>query len=87
MNEQLMTLVRFVNDEPHRFMEIEYTTTVEGQGQWEISICLGEQYTCRQPRLVGRTRWLEVHADSYQKALEQAIARVGTVRQLRKATV
>jgi hypothetical protein len=90
MNEQLLELVRFCNADQVRFMEIGYMPDYAESGpslggHWEVSICLGEHHTCARPRVVGVTRWLEVKAPSYQMALQRAVDRLSSVRELKRA--
>jgi hypothetical protein len=82
----LAELVRVVHeDQPTRFMQIEFTPgTDTWPDKWEVSICLGELYTCNRPQVVGgATRWLEVSARSYDRVLVLAVQRAWSIRRLR----
>lgn len=83
MNEQLNQLVRFVNADARRFMEIQYAPIEDG---WSVAICLGERpYRGPGVRAVASTRWLEAKDESYQKTLQLAVDQLATLRLRGKA--
>jgi hypothetical protein len=83
MNEQLNTLVKFVNADKHRFMQMQYAQALYpdlDQEQWKVEIFLGPDLTCDEAFEVGRDHWLQAKASSYQQALQAAVKRLETVR-------